>query len=214
MSTTEAKRTDNGEIEDLDVIVVGAGFAGLYLLDRLRSMGMAVQVFEAGGGLGGVWYWNCYPGARVDSPGPIYQYSRDDLWRGWQFSELYPSWQDIDHHLRPTRKSQSVTMPTQNRQWILNARPPDRLTGEEFRWKVAPIPRPAEGQVLVRNLIVALGLPKGPNQSAPFGLHYFGGCGSPQSPKSTRLAQTARGPSATLARRANLGGFPVRRGSL
>jgi cation diffusion facilitator CzcD-associated flavoprotein CzcO len=167
MSTTEAKRTDNGEIEDLDVIVVGAGFAGLYLLDRLRSMGMAVQVFEAGGGLGGVWYWNCYPGARVDSPGPIYQYSRDDLWRSWQFSELYPSWQDIDHHLRPTRKSQSVTMPTQNRQWILNARPPDRLTGEEFRWKVAPIPRPAEGQVLVRNLIVALGQPKGPNQSAP-----------------------------------------------
>src|SRR5882672_7049192 len=58
MSTTEAKRTNNGAIEDLDVIVVGAGFAGLYLRDRLRSMGMAVQVFEAGGGLGGVWYWN------------------------------------------------------------------------------------------------------------------------------------------------------------
>ena len=100
MSTTEAKRTDNGEIEDLDVIVVGAGFAGLYLLDRLRSMGMAVQVFEAGGGLGGVWYWNCYPGARVDSPGPIYQYSRDDLWRKWQFSELYPSWQELREYFR------------------------------------------------------------------------------------------------------------------
>src|SRR6202158_5333811 len=94
MSTTEAKRTA-GEIEDLDVIIVGAGFAGLYLLDRLRSMGVAVQVFEAGGGLGGVWYWNCYPGARVDSSGPIYQYSRDDLWRKWQFSELYPAWQEI-----------------------------------------------------------------------------------------------------------------------
>src|SRR3979490_3399818 len=79
MSITEANRTDNSGIEDLDVIVVGAGFAGLYLLDRLRSMGMAVQVFEAGGGLGGVWYWNCYPGARVDSPGSLYQYSRDDL---------------------------------------------------------------------------------------------------------------------------------------
>jgi cation diffusion facilitator CzcD-associated flavoprotein CzcO len=100
MSTTEAKRTDNGEIEDLDVIVVGAGFAGLYLLDRLRSMGMAVQVFEAGGGLGGVWYWNCYPEARVDSPGPIYQYSRDDLWRKWQFSELYPSWQELREYFR------------------------------------------------------------------------------------------------------------------
>jgi cation diffusion facilitator CzcD-associated flavoprotein CzcO len=100
MSTTEAKRASNSGIEDLDVIVVGAGFAGLYLLDRLRSMGMAVQVFEAGGGLGGVWYWNCYPGARVDSPGPIYQYSRDDVWPQWQFSELYPSWQELRDYFR------------------------------------------------------------------------------------------------------------------
>src|SRR5712671_2976857 len=86
-----AKRTDNIEIEDLDVIVARAGFAGLNLLDCLRGMGLAVQVFGAGGDLGGVWCWNCYPGARVDSSGPIYQDSRDDLWRKWQFSELYPS---------------------------------------------------------------------------------------------------------------------------
>ena len=95
MSTTEAKRTDNTETEELDVIIVGAGFAGFYLLDRLRAMGMSVQVFEAGDAPGGVWYWNCYPGARVDSPGPMYQFSRDDLWRDWKFSELYPSWQEI-----------------------------------------------------------------------------------------------------------------------
>ena len=100
MIATEAKRTDNGAIENLDVIVVGAGFAGLYLLDRLRRLGMTVRVFEAGGGLGGVWYWNCYPGARVDSPGPIYQYSRDDMWRKWQFSELYPSWQELRDYFR------------------------------------------------------------------------------------------------------------------
>jgi|HubBroStandDraft_6_1064221.scaffolds.fasta_scaffold06076_10 cation diffusion facilitator CzcD-associated flavoprotein CzcO len=100
MSATEAKRTNHGAIEELDVILVGAGFAGLYLLDRLRSMGMEVKVFEAGAGLGGVWYWNCYPGARVDSPGPIYQYSRDDVWRAWQFSELYPSWQELRDYFR------------------------------------------------------------------------------------------------------------------
>jgi cation diffusion facilitator CzcD-associated flavoprotein CzcO len=99
MSTT-TKRTGEGAIEELDVIIVGAGFAGLYLLDRLRRLGMTVQVFEAGGALGGVWYWNCYPGARVDSPGPIYQYSRDDLWRKWQFSELYPSWQELRAYFR------------------------------------------------------------------------------------------------------------------
>ena len=100
MSTTKAERTDNSESQDIDVIIVGAGFSGLYLLDRLRSMGMAVQVFEAGGGLGGVWYWNCYPGARVDSSGPIYQYSRDDLWPKWQFSELYPAWQEIREYFQ------------------------------------------------------------------------------------------------------------------
>jgi cation diffusion facilitator CzcD-associated flavoprotein CzcO len=99
MSTNVAKRTDS-EIEDLDVIIVGAGFAGLYLLDRLRSMGMSVQVFEAGDAPGGVWYWNCYPGARVDSPGPMYQFSRADLWRDWKFSELYPSWQEIRGYFR------------------------------------------------------------------------------------------------------------------
>ncbi|WP_426414157.1 hypothetical protein [Bradyrhizobium ganzhouense] len=50
-------------------------------------MGMSVHVVEAGSGLGGVWYWNCYPGARVDSPGPMYQFSREDLWRDWKFTE-------------------------------------------------------------------------------------------------------------------------------
>jgi cation diffusion facilitator CzcD-associated flavoprotein CzcO len=95
MSTTATKRTAKAETEELDVIIVGAGFAGFHLLDRLRGMGMSVQVFEAGNGPSGVWYWNCYPGARVDSPGPMYQFSRDDLWRDWKFSELYPSWQEI-----------------------------------------------------------------------------------------------------------------------
>jgi cation diffusion facilitator CzcD-associated flavoprotein CzcO len=95
MSATQLAKTTNGKVKELDVLVVGAGFAGFYLLDRLRGIGMSVQLFEAGDGPGGVWYWNCYPGARVDSPGPMYQFSRDDLWRDWKFSELYPSWQEI-----------------------------------------------------------------------------------------------------------------------
>jgi cation diffusion facilitator CzcD-associated flavoprotein CzcO len=89
------RRIDTAKTDELDVIIVGAGFAGIYLLDRLRGMGMSVQVFEAGSGLGGVWCWNCYPGARVDSPGPMYQFSREDLWRDWKFSELYPSWKEL-----------------------------------------------------------------------------------------------------------------------
>jgi cation diffusion facilitator CzcD-associated flavoprotein CzcO len=65
MSAIMPRRMDTAKTDELDVIIVGAGFAGIYLLDRLRGMGMSVQVFEAGSGLGGVWYWNCYPGARA-----------------------------------------------------------------------------------------------------------------------------------------------------
>src|SRR3984957_10298445 len=96
MSKLDTKPKHDDENEDLDIIIVGAGFAGLYLLDRLRGMGMAVQVFEAGGGLGGVWYWNCYPGACVDSSGPIYQYSHDDLWRKW-LDEVFDQLRALSH---------------------------------------------------------------------------------------------------------------------
>jgi len=47
-----------------DAVVVGAGFAGMYMLHRLRGLGFSARVFEAGGGVGGTWYWNRYPGAR------------------------------------------------------------------------------------------------------------------------------------------------------
>src|SRR5260370_29627599 len=83
MSTIEAKRTDKAETEEHDAVIVGAGFAGLYLLDRLR--GISVQVFEVGNGAGGVRYWNCYSGGRVNSPGPMYQFSRDELWQDWKW---------------------------------------------------------------------------------------------------------------------------------
>jgi cation diffusion facilitator CzcD-associated flavoprotein CzcO len=100
MNAIAAEETNHAKTECLDVLIVGAGFAGLYLLDRLRNKDTTVQIFEAGGGLGGVWYWNCYPGARVDSPGSIYQFSRDDLWSGWQFNERYPSWKEIREYFQ------------------------------------------------------------------------------------------------------------------
>ena len=86
--------------DELDVLVVGAGFAGLYQLDRLRNLGYSVTVFEAGSDLGGVWYWNCYPGARVDTWAPLYQFSREDLWRDFDFTELYPGWDEVRRYFR------------------------------------------------------------------------------------------------------------------
>lgn len=75
-----------------DVVVVGAGFAGLYMLYRLRQQGLSVRVFEAGGGVGGTWFWNRYPGARCDVESVDYQYSfSEELLREWKWTERYPA---------------------------------------------------------------------------------------------------------------------------
>ena len=65
--------------EPLDALVIGAGFNGLYQLHQLRSHGFSVRVFDAAADLGGIWYWNCYPGARVDSHVPNYEFSMEAL---------------------------------------------------------------------------------------------------------------------------------------
>src|SRR5664279_1318804 len=73
-----------------DAIIVGAGFAGLYQLHRLRALGMAVKVIEAGSGVGGTWYWNRYPGARCDVESMQYSYAfSEELQQEWHLSERY-----------------------------------------------------------------------------------------------------------------------------
>ena len=70
--------------------VVGAGFAGLYLLHRLRGLGLRVRVFEQGADVGGTWFWNRYPGARCDIESVDYCYSfSDELLAGWTWTERY-----------------------------------------------------------------------------------------------------------------------------
>ncbi|HEV3226129.1 MAG TPA: NAD(P)/FAD-dependent oxidoreductase [Acidimicrobiales bacterium] len=83
-----------------DVVVVGAGFAGLYMLHRLRGTGWSAQVYEAGSGVGGTWYWNRYPGARCDVESMEYSYSfDDDLQQEWQWSERYAGQPEILRYL-------------------------------------------------------------------------------------------------------------------
>ena len=73
-----------------DVVVVGAGFSGLYLLKLLRGFGCSVRVLEAGDDVGGTWYWNRYPGARCDSESTIYSFTfDDDLYQEWSWPERY-----------------------------------------------------------------------------------------------------------------------------
>jgi cyclohexanone monooxygenase len=76
--------------EACDVVLVGAGFAGLYMLYRLRGLGLSVRVYEQGGDVGGTWYWNRYPGARCDVESMQYSYSfSDELQQEWEWSERY-----------------------------------------------------------------------------------------------------------------------------
>jgi cyclohexanone monooxygenase len=85
-----------GEPARFDAIVVGAGFAGLYMLHRLRESGYRVRVYEAGDGVGGTWYWNRYPGARCDAESLAYSYSfAPELDQEWEWSERYATQPEI-----------------------------------------------------------------------------------------------------------------------
>jgi cation diffusion facilitator CzcD-associated flavoprotein CzcO len=76
----------------LDVIIVGAGFGGLYAVYKFREMGLKIAAFEAGSDVGGVWYWNRYPGARVDLPSIDYSYSfSPEIEQEWTWSEEFAS---------------------------------------------------------------------------------------------------------------------------
>lgn len=93
---TSGKRQTTSNRESYDVVVVGAGFSGLYLLHRLREMGLKVRVFERGGGVGGTWYWNRYPGARCDVESLQYSYTfSKELLQEWDWNERYGAQPEI-----------------------------------------------------------------------------------------------------------------------
>ena len=80
----------------LDVVIVGAGLAGLYAIHRLRGLGLAVRAYEAGSGVGGTWFWNRYPGARCDVESLEYSYAfSDELQQEWKWPERYGNQPEI-----------------------------------------------------------------------------------------------------------------------
>ena len=84
----DERRPEVGAV--FDAVIVGAGFAGLYMLHRLRGLGFTARVYEAGGGVGGTWYWNRYPGARCDVESMQYSFSfSEELDQQWDWLEKY-----------------------------------------------------------------------------------------------------------------------------
>ena len=92
--------SDSGKPQvQVDMVVVGAGFAGLYMTYKAQEAGLSVTCFEAGNGVGGTWYWNRYPGARVDIECVEYSYSfSKELEQEWQWSERYAAQPEIERY--------------------------------------------------------------------------------------------------------------------
>ena len=98
--TRASDATRSVSTQQVDVAVVGAGFAGLYLLHRLRKAGFSAVVLEAAGDVGGTWYWNRYPGARCDIQTIDYSYTFDpELEKAWTWSEKYATQPEILRYL-------------------------------------------------------------------------------------------------------------------
>lgn len=87
-------------IAHYDVIIIGAGVTGLYQLYRIRQLGLTVRVYEEGGGVGGTWYWNRYPGCRFDSESETYGYSfSEELLQEWDWKEHYSGQPENERYL-------------------------------------------------------------------------------------------------------------------
>jgi cation diffusion facilitator CzcD-associated flavoprotein CzcO len=96
-----AENTSPNSPPDCDVVVVGAGFAGIYALWQARQRGFSVRGFERGSDVGGTWYWNAYPGARCDVESYNYAYFfRDDIVRDWDWSDACAGQAEIQRYLR------------------------------------------------------------------------------------------------------------------
>ena len=129
---------------EFDAVVIGAGFGGLYMLHRLRSLGLSVRVYEAGGGVGGTWYWNRYPGARCDVESMQYSYSfSEELEQEWEWSEKYSPQPEIlkyanhvadkfnlhDNIYLSTRVERAVFDENKNR-WFIHTDRGDRVSSQ------------------------------------------------------------------------------------
>src|SRR5579859_7899576 len=89
-----------GSVDQFDVIVIGAGVTGLYQLYRLRQLGLSVRLYDDGGGVGGTWYWNRYPGCRFDSESETYAYSfSKELLQEWNWKEHFSGQPENERYL-------------------------------------------------------------------------------------------------------------------
>jgi cyclohexanone monooxygenase len=160
----------NGQNPDFDVVIVGAGFAGLYALHHLRNeRGFSVRVYDAAGGVGGTWYWNRYPGARVDIESVEYSYSFSyELQQEWEWTQRYPSQAEVLRYLNHVAERFDL-----NKDIQLNTKVNSAVFDEETNQWVIQTDR--GDQVSARYCIMATGFVSAPNKPNFKGLETFKG---------------------------------------
>ena len=153
----------------VDVVVVGAGIAGLYAIHRFRSRGLTVQAFDTAAGVGGVWYWNRYPGARCDVESIDYSYSFDDsLQQEWNWSEKYATQPEILAYLEHVADRYDL-----RRDIEFGTRVTDIVLDETtLRWQVRV---DSGAEVSARFVVLATGPLSNANTPAIAGLPSFAG---------------------------------------
>jgi cation diffusion facilitator CzcD-associated flavoprotein CzcO len=112
------------EPERYDVIVIGAGVSGMYALHHFREMGLSVRVYDAASDIGGTWWYNRYPGARVDGPGsPFYCYTFSEaLMREWTWEETQSEWSEVLAYLRYVADKLDLRRDIRFNTWVKSAR--------------------------------------------------------------------------------------------
>lgn len=157
---------------DVDVAIVGAGFAGIYMLIKARSLGLTARVIEAGPEIGGTWYWNRYPGARCDFPSVDYSYEFDDeLQSTWQWTERYPAQPDILAYLHHVVDRYDLRGDIVTERRVVSA----RWTESGGLWTLSFTGGPTEESLTARHTVLAVGALSAPRLPDFPGLGSFEG---------------------------------------
>lgn len=158
------------DVRELDAVVIGAGYGGMYALHRLRERGLSVRAYERADGVGGTWWWNRYPGARVDFPGgPFYCYTFSrELAEGWTWTERQPAQPEVLAYLEYVADRLDLRRDIQFGTEIRSA----RFDETTARWQVTT---DAGERISTRFLVCAVGTLSAVNRADMPGLDDFAG---------------------------------------
>ncbi|KAJ3842985.1 cyclohexanone monooxygenase [Lentinula raphanica] len=118
--------------EDLDIVIVGAGYSGIHQLYHYRKQGYSVRILEAESDLGGAWWWTRYPGARVDSEAPFYQLSIEEVWKDWVWTERFPCRDEVCEYYQHIERTLGIKQHIRFNSRVLSAQFDESL----HRWVI------------------------------------------------------------------------------